>query len=348
MMAERSKSLRRPALATTLALAFCSRALAGAPTEPAAQAGSRIPVILDTDIGTDIDDTWALVMLLKSPELDLKLVTTDTGNTTYRARIVARLLEIAGRTDVPIGIGIEQNQADDGPQAPWVAGYGLSRYPGRVLQDGVGALVDTIMSSEKPITLIAIGPVPNVAAALAREPRIAERARFVGMHGSLRLGYGGAPEIAAEANVRGDPAACRTVLGARWDVTITPLDTCGLVQLKGEKYARVAASRDPLVQAVMENYRVWWRRCPWCRERHATEPGLPARESSTLFDTVAVYLAFSSDLLAMEDIGVRVTDDGHTLIDDSQKALRCATKWWDLAAFEDLLVQRLAGPVAGE
>jgi len=54
----------------------------------------RIPVILDTDIGTDIDDTWALAMLLRCPELDVRLILSDTGNTEYRARIIARLLGI--------------------------------------------------------------------------------------------------------------------------------------------------------------------------------------------------------------------------------------------------------------
>ena len=68
--------------------------------------GIKIPVILDTDIGGDIDDTWALAMMLKSPELDVKLVVTDTGNTTYRAKIAAKMLEIAGRTDVPVGVGL--------------------------------------------------------------------------------------------------------------------------------------------------------------------------------------------------------------------------------------------------
>ena len=63
---------------------------------------NKIPVILDTDIGGDIDDTWALAMVLKSPELDLKLVVTDTGNTTYRACVTAKMLEVAGRTDVPV------------------------------------------------------------------------------------------------------------------------------------------------------------------------------------------------------------------------------------------------------
>lgn len=88
----------------------------------------RIPVILDTDIGGDIDDTWALAMLLRSPELDLKLVVTDTGNTAYRARVAAKLLEIGGRTDVPVGVGI--HLADEtGPQEPWVAGYELRIIP---------------------------------------------------------------------------------------------------------------------------------------------------------------------------------------------------------------------------
>ena len=332
-------------LAAAVLLGATLPVLAGEPQAPASPA-RRIPVILDTDIGTDIDDTWALVMLLKSPELDLKLVTTDTGNTVYRAKIVARLLEIAGRTDVPIGIGIEQNDDDDGPQAPWVAGYDLGRYPGKVHADGVGALVDTIMASETPVTLVAIGPVPNIAAALAREPGIVRRARFVGMQGSLRRGYGDSSAIAAEANVAGDPAACKAVLGAAWDVTITPLDTCGLVHLTGKEYARVAASDDPLVKALIANYRVWWPRCPWCKDDYAKEPDRPRRESSTLFDTVAVYLAFSRDLLAMEDLGVRVTDDGHTLIDPSQKLLHCATRWKSLDAFEDILVQRLLGRVA--
>src|SRR5262245_26985702 len=87
--------------------------------ELAAAAPRRIPVILDTDIGDDIDDTWALVLALKSPDLDLKLVVTDYGNTEQRARLVARVLELAGRTDIPIGIGSKEND-EPGPQAEWV------------------------------------------------------------------------------------------------------------------------------------------------------------------------------------------------------------------------------------
>ena len=66
----------------------------------------KIPVILDTDIGFDIDDTWALGLLLKCPELDVKLITTSSDNTPIKAKLVAKFLEIVGRTDIPIGIGL--------------------------------------------------------------------------------------------------------------------------------------------------------------------------------------------------------------------------------------------------
>jgi len=293
----------------------------------------KIPVILDTDIGSDIDDTWALALLLKSPELDLKLVVTDTGNTTYRAQVAAKLLEVAGRTDVPVAIGIHQSDKC-GPQAPWVKEYNLATYPGTVRTDGVQALIDTIMTSPEPVTLIAIGPLPNIAAALRQEPRIADNARFVGMHGSVRLGYNGAPEISAEWNVVADTAACRAAFAAPWDVTITPVDTCGLVRLTGEAYARVRDCADPLVQAMIENYRVWASRMEGT-QRDAESA------SSTLFDTVAVYLAFAEEWCVMEDLGLRVTDDGHTLLDQSAKPIRCATAWRDLPAFEEFLVSRL-------
>jgi inosine-uridine nucleoside N-ribohydrolase len=299
-----------------------------------------IPVVFDMDIGGDIDDTWALAFLLESPELDVRLLVTDAGNPVYRAKIAARLLEVAGRTDIPIGLGLRLYEDDDGPQAPWVEGYDLGRYPGTVHEDGVQALIDVIMGSETPVTLIGTGAVPNVRAALEREPRIAEKARFVGMHGSLRRGYGPGSEPVAEANVKGDPAALQAVLAADWDVTLTPLDTCAQVQLGGERYQRVARSEAPLARAVMENYRIWWPRCPWCEG----DPDLPDRESTLLFDTVAVYLAFAEDLLEMEDLGVRVTDDGFTVIDPAAPRARCATGWKDLEAFQELLVERLAGP----
>lgn len=296
----------------------------------------KIPVIIDTDIGTDIDDTWALVMALNSPELDVKLIVSATGDTILRAKIIARLLEVAGRSDIPIGIGIPLEGLSC-HQAPWVAGYKLEDYPGRIIEDGVGAIVDTIMESPEPITLVCIGPLPNIAAALQRQPEISRRARFVGMHGSIRRGYSGSEEIAAEFNVFRYPFSCREVFTASWEITITPLDSCGLVQLKGEKYQTVRNRKTALAQALIDNYQVW--------SEHFDNRGHPAfdphKESSVLFDTVAIYLAFAEEHLEMEQLGITITDDGYTLIDEDAKTINCAMGWQDLDAFEDYLVERL-------
>ena len=149
-----------------------------------------IPVILDTDIGLDVDDVWALAHLLNCPELDIKLITTCTGDTTYRAALVAKMLEVAGRTDIPVGVGL-MGEASLKTHSEWLGDYQLSNYPGIVYADGIAAISSTILASEDTVTLIAIGPLTNVAAALEHAPAIVENAKFVGMHGSLRAGYVG-------------------------------------------------------------------------------------------------------------------------------------------------------------
>jgi inosine-uridine nucleoside N-ribohydrolase len=330
-----SRPMKYPCCLTFLALLLLVVAGPSRADEPATASKPKIPVILDTDIGGDIDDTWALALLLKSPEFDIKLIVSDTGDTVYRARIIAKMLEVAGRRDIPVGVGIRQS-SQGGPQAPWVAGYELSHFPGKVHEDGVAAIIDTIMQSREPITLLCIGPVPNIKAALQRKPEIARRARFVGMHGSVRLGYNGSPKPDPECNVVSDVAAARAVFTAEWPMTITPLDTCGLVRLTGSKYRKVASSPDPVVRAVIENYRIW-------RESNDPKSTQPATASSVLFDTVAVYLALSQDLLRMEELPISVGDDGITRIDPRGKRVQCAMGWKDLEKFEDFLVGRLTG-----
>lgn len=293
----------------------------------------KIPIILDTDIGGDIDDAWALALILKSPEFDLKMVLTDTGDPAFRGAVAGKYLEAAGRTEVPIGLGVH-GEYWTGPQEAWLGDYQLSDYPGLVYEDGVGALIDMIMGAPEPITLICIGPVPNIAAAVAREPRIAEKTRVVGMFGSVRVGYNGRFPTSAETNVRVDPSACRQLFAAFPNITITPLDTCGLVQLTGEKYRQVHDCPDPLIQTLIESYTSWAEHVEWTKVS-------PETHSSTLFDTVAVYLALSEKYLEIESLGFQVTDDGYTLINENETGIRCATAWKDLPAFENWLVDRL-------
>jgi inosine-uridine nucleoside N-ribohydrolase len=183
--------------------------------------------------------------------------------------------------------------------------------------------------------LICIGPVPNIAEALKREPRVAQKARFVGMFGSVRVGYEGAKKPAAEWNVKCNPKACQAAFTAPWDMTITPLDTCGIVTLTGEKYRRVRDSQDRIAADIIANYRVWAAATP------NYPPVATVTRSSTLFDAVAIYLAIRQDLCVMEKLRLRVTNDGFTVIAPSAKEINVATKWKDLSGFEDWMVERL-------
>lgn len=297
----------------------------------------KIPVIVETDIGSDIDDMWALVMLLKSPELDPRLIVSGTGDTFTRAKLIAKTLEIAGRTDIEVGVGIPLEQIKL-PQSPWVEDYDLDEYPGKVHLDGVGAIVEMIMNSTEEFTLLCLGPLPNIAAALTREPEIANRVRFVGMFGSIYKGYMGAPEPISTFNIGRYSYSAQYVFTAPWEMTVTPTDTCSVVRLLGEKYRKVHDCKDPLVQALIENYRIWKQSDELNDFYKDLDPDV---ESSILFDTVAVYLAFSDELLKMEKLGLRVTPDGFTRVDESAKLVNCALEWKDLEAFEDFLVDRL-------
>ena len=296
------------------------------------------PVVLATDVGDDIDDTWALAQVLRAPDLDLRLVLTDRGDPRYRARIAAKLLERAGRTDVPVGLGVEFEEGDRRRhQGPWVDGYDLEGFPGTVHADGPAALRRLVRDASEEVTVVSVGPVPSLAAGLDPDPSVAEDCRFVGMHGSLYAGYdGGDPD--AETNVAVDPAGFRDVLSAPWrDVLLAPLDTCGRVSLRGENFRRVwRATDDPLVRGVIENNCAFAVRVPWMAYDDFT------RRSSTLFDTVAAYLAYDESLVGTERVRFDVTDDGFTSVDPAGAfEARAAVRWRDRDAFETHLTETL-------
>lgn len=201
-------------------------------------------------------------------------------------------------------------------------------------------MIATILAAPAPITVIAIGPLTNVAEALRRCPRIVEHARLVGMHGSVRVGYRGAATAAPEYNVFADIPAARAALSAAWDITITPLDSCGSVVLKGDAYRRfhAHACSHPVSMAaiVLENYRVWLAAV-------GAPDDLVAQRSTTLYDTAAVYLALADEALTMETLGITVDDAGYTREAAGGRSMHVATGWRDAAAFEALLLDRLCG-----
>jgi len=296
----------------------------------------KISVILDTDIGYDIDDTWALGFLLKCPELDVKLITTTSDNTPLKARIVAKILEIVNRTDIPIGIGPQEND-EKGFLFDWVKDYEITQYPGMIYKNGVNALCSTVMDSTDPLTLIAIGPLGTVSEALKENPNIIENSRFVGMHGSIYQGYSdGSKE---EYNVKKNIQACKEVFEATWEKTITPLDTCRKIILSGKHYESILESNDIIANLIKDHYVIWKKKNK--KNPKITPNSLKENQTSVLYDTVPIYLGFSEEFLNIEELPIEVTSMGLTKISENGNLIRCAISWKDLDAFKALLVDRL-------
>lgn len=308
---------------TVMLLAACSYSFSALP--------APIPVILDTDLGDDIDDTWALAMILGTPQLDLKLVVTACDDTVTKARLVAKILDKMGYANIPIGIGVKTSD-NKLNQADWLGDYALDAYPGEIHEDGVKTMIDAIKASGQPITLLVIGPQMNIKAALDRDPSIARNARVVSMAGSIEIGYDGRQGRSAEYNVRKDIAAARAVLAAPWGVTYAPLDCCATLRLTGERYAKVASSENPRATVTIANYDMWSLR------RHN-----PENASSILFDTTAVYLCCAEDVFDMKTVKLSIDDEGNTVPDENGRPVRCGTGWKDRDAFEELLVKSLTG-----
>lgn len=308
------------------------------PSMPAQAPVKRIPVIYDTDIGGDIDDTWALHMLLRCPEVDIKLIATDADNCTYKTRLLAKLLDYGGYHHLPIAMGIQKGDAPDA-QSGWLGQYQLEDYPGTIHADAADAIIETIHNSPEPVTIICVGPLPNIGEALKRDPSITKNARFVGMYGAIYEGYEGAKELSAEWNVQQSIESLRAVFAADWECTITPIDSCQHVVLRDERYLEVRRSHDHLMKDLMANYDHWIRDVKWLKTSINTE-----KESSILYDTVAVHLAYSEDWLKMETLPLIIDDDGYTRIDqENGHPIRCAVGWSDQNAFEEDLVRRLTG-----
>jgi inosine-uridine nucleoside N-ribohydrolase len=261
---------------------------------------------------------------------------TDSHDVVGRARIVGKFLQKVGRTDVAVGIGRPMDSRG-GPQFEWAADYNLESYPGTVYEDGVGAMVKAILSSPRPITLIVIGPAPNIQEALKREPAIAKKATIVAMSGSVYRGYGGKSQPEPEYNVKDDVPAAAAMYRAGWPVTIAPLDTAGLIQLDGQTYHQVFASPNPLCRTLLENYQVWLK-------NQKTNLKFD-QQSSTLFDCLAVFLAYSRDFVQVERVKLEVTPDGSTKVSPSGTEIEAATQWKDLAGFEKFLADRLVAGI---
>ena len=262
-----------------------------------------IKVILDTDIGTDIDDAWALGFAMTSPEFELMAVTITDGNTTARARVACKLLHISDHGGVPVAVG-RPTAAPEGVdyQFAWAEDFTAKR---PVVQPAAQLIVDTARRFPNEVTLVAVGPLQNVADALRLEPRLPTLLkRVVLMSGSIR-GSAWSPAPMAEWNVVRATADAQLVYAAGFPLTTVPLDSTSYVQLKDEERERLRARATPLTRSLETLYRLWLDN--------------PARRM-TLHDQLAMAeTARPAEFFGRCDtLRLRVDDQGFTRIDEAK------------------------------
>ena len=188
-------------------------------------------IIIDTDPG--VDDAMAILLAFQSPEVEVVGLTTVFGNvyTSQATQNALRLVELANRPDIPVAHGAElplvvplESVADFVHGADGLGNTNLPPPPGQPIdRPAAQFMVETIMAQPGQVTLVSIGPLTNLALALALEPRIAANvAEVVIMGGAATVN--GNVNPAAEANIIHDPHAADVVLTAGWPVTMVGLD----------------------------------------------------------------------------------------------------------------------------
>jgi inosine-uridine nucleoside N-ribohydrolase len=255
-------------------------------------------VIIDTDIGDDIDDAYAVGLALSSPELKVLGITSAWGDTELRSRMLDRLLCETGRSDIPVMTGVKTPSKTAFSQEAW-AKAGAERTHG----DAVGFLLDEIRKNPGEITLIAIAPLTNIGAAIDRDPATFKKLkRVVLMGGSIRRGYGEFGSLTqskpdAEYNIAMDPTAAQKLLRSGVPIYMMPLDSTQL-KLDEVKRAMLSTVSTPLTDALQ------MLTAEWQVESHQTTP--------TMFDVVAAAYAIQPELCPATAMHIEVDSAGFT------------------------------------
>lgn len=265
-------------------------------------------IILDTDPG--VDDALAILLAIASPEVQLEAITTVSGNVPVEdtTRNALNLLEMAGQPGIPVARGSARPLMREAVYADYVHGQnGLGGVqlpaPGikPVPQHAVDLIIEKIMDAPGEMTLVAIGPLTNLALALRTEPRIAQNVReVVIMGGAVRVPGNTTP--AAEFNIYVDPQAAQIVLHGGWPIRLVSLDVTNITLLQREQVDLLARSNSPVPSFIKRlldfSFDVF---------------GPASYEGSTGFqmhDPLALAAAFQPDLITWESCYVDVELSG--------------------------------------
>lgn len=248
----------------------------------------RVPVLLDTDIGSDIDDAVALAYLLAQPRCELLGVTTVTGDVARRCALAEVICRAAGKADIPIHAGASQVllHGPGQPDVPQYEAIGAMHHridwpPGTA----VNFLRETIRSRPGEITLLTIGPLGNIALLFALDPEIPSLLKgVVSMAGSFFNPAGG-----PEWNCHADPIAAAMVYAEMFMPHLSVgLDVTTRCRMPADEVRRRFTV--PPLDMVLQMAEVWFRN----------------RREMTFHDPLAAALIFNPGLCEYVEGGVAV------------------------------------------
>jgi len=289
-----------------------------------------IPVIFDTDIGTDVDDAYALAALIHHPDLELRGVTTVSSDALARARLAAKLLSVAGGkwSRVPVYAGTS-TATQYMKQVDWATGFSA---PSLHASGALDFMQREIDARPGKITIIAVGELTNIAALLAADPGNAKKIRAISlMGGSIYRGYAAGSKPEPEWNIKSNAAAAQKVFSSGVPLLVAPLDSTADLKLTPEMRVEIFARGLPLNDALASLNSVWRHTNTW------------KAENPTLFDALAVELVSPRRSLQLTPLHIEVTDDGQTNVIANQAANAQVALSLDPAAFMTGLVARLNG-----
>jgi purine nucleosidase len=287
-------------------------------------------IILDTDLamgapGSDIDDGFALALALADPMIRVEVVTTVGGNSDVvtSTRLTHELLEVLGRTDVPVVQGLPADE------------------------DAAAEIVRRVMAEPGELTLVTIGPLSNVARALALEPRVATAVREIIVMGGVYLEQTNVAVMPGEYNFWCDPDAAQAMMESGARLRLVGLDVTRRVRLT-RKDARDLADGGAFGRLASEHTLGWIEFQERVKPREEIE-----QDSCALHDPLAVAMVTRPDLVTWREAHVAVETDGRftrgvavadLLMWENPPTPNCriATEV-DAEAFRALFVERMAG-----
>lgn len=267
-------------------------------------------ILIDTDPG--IDDAMAILFALKSPELDVLALTTVYGNhhIEVTTRNALRLLELAGREDIPVARGASAplvreytEPATDVHGSDGLGDAGIAGEPEGQAAHARAAqfIVETIMSRPGAVTLVPIGPLTNIAMALKLEPRLVKATKRVVLMGGTAFAAGNVTPV-AEANIYNDPEAAAIVFGAGWEVVMVGLDVTTQVVMDRAYIGELARSSAPYA-------RLCARLVPHYQAFHAS--AYQSDGQLNTHDPTAIAYLLRPDLFTTLECPVRVETQGY-------------------------------------